>query len=214
MPGVIVFLGPSLDRERAEGILDADYRPPAERGSIPRAVADGAGIIAIIDGVFFESCSVGHREVLDALKKGVKVYGASSMGALRACELEPFGMIGVGEVFRLFRDGIIESDDEVALVCDPVMHSACSEALVDIRMNLRSALDAGILSREEHDILLETAISIYYPDRTYTWLIKKARSDHPYKDFSAFEEWIRTNRFSQKERDAVELLEMIRDELS
>lgn len=214
MPGVIVFLGPSLDTARAKEILDADYRPPAERGSIPNAVADGAEIIALIDGVFFESCSVGHREVLDALKKGVKVYGASSMGALRACELEPFGMIGVGEVFRLFRDGEIESDDEVALVCDPVIHAPCSEALVDIRMNLRSALDAGVISREDHDLLLETAISIYYPERTYSAIVRKAGEDHPDRDFGKFSDWIREHRFSQKECDAIELLEMIKEEIS
>jgi len=214
MPGVIVFLGPSLDTARAKEILDADYRPPAERGSIPNAVADGAEIIALIDGVFFESCSVGHREVLDALKRGVKVYGASSMGALRACELEPFGMTGVGEVFRLFRDGEIESDDEVALVCDPVIHAPCSEALVDIRMNLGSALEERVISREDHDMLLKTAISMYYPERTYPGLIRKARMDYPGRDFSAFGDWIRDHRFSQKERDAMELLELIRDRIS
>lgn len=84
-------------------------------------------IIGIIDGVFFEDAAVGHREVLEVMKHGITVVGASSMGALRAAELEPFGMIGIGEIFRMYRDGIIESDDEVALMCDPTTNMAFSE---------------------------------------------------------------------------------------
>ena len=41
------------------------------------------------------------------------------MGALRAAELHVFGMVGVGRVFELFRDGLLEDDDEVAVAHGP-----------------------------------------------------------------------------------------------
>ena len=45
---------------------------------------------------------------------GTQVFGAASMGALRAAELAPFGMIGVGAIFAAYRDGRLTGDDEVA----------------------------------------------------------------------------------------------------
>ncbi len=95
-PGIVVFLGPSLSRDKAEPVLEADYRPPAKRGDLYLAAREGAEIILLIDGVFFQECSVAHKEVIYALEAGAKVLGASSMGALRASELDIYGMEGIG----------------------------------------------------------------------------------------------------------------------
>ncbi len=105
MHRIIVFLGPSLDRPSAEEILAAEYRPPAKRGDILRAVDDGATIIGLIDGVFHQESAVAHREILQAVKRGVRVVGSSSMGALRAAEMDTLGMVGIGEVYRITRAG-------------------------------------------------------------------------------------------------------------
>ncbi len=145
MQSAVVFLGPSLDRRAALAVLPADYRPPAARGDITRAVSDGAEVIGLIDGVFFQESSVGHREILAALSAGVRVVGASSMGALRAAELHTLGMEGVGEVFRMYRDGVLVSDDEVALAFNPESLIALSEPLVNIRATLRRAEDEGVI---------------------------------------------------------------------
>ena len=120
MPKIIVFLGPSLDLPSAKKILDAEYRPPAKRGDILDAIADKADIIGLIDGVFHQDCAVAHREILAAVKKGIKVIGASSMGALRAAEMDTLGMVGIGKIYRMYKEGTLVSDDEVALVFDPV----------------------------------------------------------------------------------------------
>lgn len=72
--------------------------------------------IGVIDGVFLQDLSVWHKELLYAMEKGVAVFGASSMGALRAAELAPFGMRGVGEVYRQYAEGRLNDDDEVAVV--------------------------------------------------------------------------------------------------
>ena len=164
---IVVFLGPSLPLPEAAGILDARYLPPARRGDIPAAVRDGAKIVCLIDGVFFQECSVGHREILDAIKQGVRVIGASSMGALRASELDTLGMEGIGEVYRWYRDGEITSDDEVALVFDPESGYALSVPLVNIRHILDLAEKQGVIDHEMHEELFEEARSLYFPNRTW-----------------------------------------------
>jgi hypothetical protein len=94
-------------------------RPCRYRFSNLLAVDDGARIIGLIDGVFFDESAVAHKEILYAIKKRVRVVGASSMGALRSAELDVLGMEGVGEIYQLYKDGVLVSDDEVALIFDP-----------------------------------------------------------------------------------------------
>src|SRR5512136_924434 len=146
MHKIIVFLGPSLDLPAAEKILPAEYHPPAKRGDLLRAVQDGAGIIGLIDGVFHQESAVAHREILTAIKKGVRVVGASSMGALRAAEMDTLGMTGIGEVYRMYKSGELVSDDEVALVFDPETELSLSGPLVNIRFTLRKAEREGIIT--------------------------------------------------------------------
>ena len=69
--------------------------------------------------VFEGAPSVWHHELLAALDAGVAVYGGASMGALRAAELWPLGVVGVGTVFGWYRDGVLDDDDEVALYHAP-----------------------------------------------------------------------------------------------
>src|SRR5690606_30167115 len=112
----IIFLGPSLSIEKAKKILDADYRKPAKKGDILQLVFKETSIVGLIDGFFLQDYPPTPIEVYNLLKKkGTTVYGSSSLGALRAVELSKFGMIGVGKIFNLFRKGIIDSDDEVAV---------------------------------------------------------------------------------------------------
>jgi len=211
MRSAVVFLGPSLDRESALAILPADYRPPAARGDIAEAVREGAGVIGLIDGVFFQECSVGHREVLAALKAGVRVVGASSMGALRAAELHTLGMEGVGEVYRMYRDGILVSDDEVALAFDPDSGIALSEPLVNIRATLGRAEEEGILDPATRGALLAAALSLYYPDRTYPRLVREAAGSVDPVTLARFGRWVEKGAVDLKRKDAVLALERIRE---
>ncbi|MCE5298844.1 MAG: TfuA-related McrA-glycine thioamidation protein [Methanoregulaceae archaeon] len=203
---IVVFLGPSLDPEAAGRLLNADFRPPAKRGDIARAAADGARIITLIDGVFFQDCSVGHREILGALTEGVRVIGASSMGALRAAELDTLGMEGVGEIYRLYRDGILTSDDEVALVYDPETFLALSEPLINIRCTLRAAEKAGVLGPEGADLLEAIAVSLYFPDRTWETVCSDAGGRIPPDEMREFRDFLVTSAVDQKKNDAVRAL--------
>ncbi|HUU75289.1 MAG TPA: TfuA-related McrA-glycine thioamidation protein [Methanoregulaceae archaeon] len=207
MPEIVVFLGPSLDREKALEILAADYRPPAARGDILDAASQGARIIVLIDGVFFQDCSVGHREILEAMKMGTIVIGASSMGALRAAELDTLGMEGVGEIYRMYRDGELVSDDEVALVFDPESFIPLSEPLINIRFTVRRAVEEGILGKEDAAILLEQAGSIYFPDRTYEQICEASREMIDLRALKNFMAFIRADKIDQKGIDTIAALQ-------
>ena len=72
---------------------------------IGRSSATRPRAVGIIDGYFQQVPSVWHKEILWAMAQGVHVFGSASMGALRAAELAPFGMRGVGLIFEAYRDG-------------------------------------------------------------------------------------------------------------
>jgi hypothetical protein len=207
-PGVLVFVGPTLTRTEALEVCPiATIRPPAERGDILRAVLAGARIVALIDGYFEHRLAVQHKEVLWALGKGVHVFGASSMGALRAAELDTFGMVGVGRIYQDFARGVLESDDEVAIVHEPGPHyRKQSEALVDLRATIAHAHEKGIVSEPLAADWIRTAESVFYPDRRYEHLLellpRAPRDRENLREFLANPD----NRISQKKNDAIELL--------
>ena len=115
---VVVFVGPSLDRAAVDALLPAAIvLPPICQGQLLSAVDRyRPAAVAIIDGEFSQSLSVWHKEILFALGQGIRVFGASSMGALRAAECDVYGMVGVGQIYEWYRDGVLVDDDEVALV--------------------------------------------------------------------------------------------------
>ena len=209
MPRIIVFLGPSLEREVAEKILPAEYRPPAKRGDLLRAAEEGAAIIGLIDGVFHQESAVAHREILTAVKKGVKVVGASSMGALRAAEMDTLGMVGIGEIYRMYRSGELNSDDEVALVFDPETGLSLSEPLINIRFTLREAERQGIITPQDHEALLSAARSVFYPQRTYNRIASAAGDTVSPATQERFLSWVKLHACDRKREDAVEALRYI-----
>ena len=171
MRDIAIYLGPSLDRAQAESILNANYLPPICRGDLAKLPAE-TRTVGIIDGEFFQNLAVSPKEVIATLARGIKVFGAASMGALRAAETYSFGMIGVGEVFRMFRDGVLDGDDEVALAYDRESYAHYSEPLVNIRRGLEMAEAAGIIEERERNDLVEQMKVLYFPDRSYSALAK------------------------------------------
>jgi hypothetical protein len=174
-----IFLGPSLSIDEARSLLPlAVFHPPAAQGDLLAAVdRDGAEIIGLIDGTFHQNLSVWHNEVCYLLNRGITVYGASSMGALRAVETERFGTIGVGCVYRWYRDGIITGDDEVALLHGDEYSSfrPLSEPLVNIRASVMRAVSEGLLDSVFADLLINVARSLYYPDRQIPTILQNCQ---------------------------------------
>ena len=208
---IVVFLGPSLSKEKAGQIISADFRPPAKRGDIHKAARDGARIICLIDGVFFQECSVAHKEVIYAMDAGVKVLGASSMGALRASELDVYGMEGVGIIYEAYKNGRLVSDDEVALTFDPFSLEPSSEPLVNIRFNLDLAWQKGVISLSTRDNLFHCALLRYFPERTYEKMFADASGKVPEKELLRLREYLAREKRDFKMEDATLALKRVRE---
>ncbi len=172
---VVVFTGPSLHPCEGATLLDATFRGPIKRGDLDALLVSRPEAVGIIDGEFYQSLAVSPKEVLALLETGVAVYGAASMGALRAVELERYGMIGVGSVFRLFRRGVLDCDDEVALSYCRETWRAVSEPLVNTRYGLRAAVRTGVLSWKEATRVVAELRRAYFPERTRELTLRVAR---------------------------------------
>lgn len=171
---IVVFLGPSLPLEEARSILDAWYLPPAQAGDVLAALRLRPRAIGLIDGLFHRVAGVWHKELLLAMDRGVAVVGGASMGALRAAELAPLGMVGVGKIFENYRRGEYRDDDEVALLhADESMgYRGLSEPLVNLRATAARAVSKGILRPSAARSLIASARELPYPRRRWDTLLK------------------------------------------
>ena len=172
----IVFTGPTLPAREAARQLDALYLPPVAQGDVYRAALRRPRAIGIIDGYFERVPAVWHKEILWAMAQGIHVFGSASMGALRAAELADFGMEGVGKVFEAYRDGVLEDDDEVALMHAPAEYGfrALSEPMVNIRFTLERAEAAGVVGAAARRALESAAKRLHYRERTYPAVLRRA----------------------------------------
>lgn len=210
----IVFLGPSLPVPEAKKILDAIYLPPARQSDILSTIDTyRPQVIGLIDGVFAQSLSVWHKEILYALERGILVYGASSMGALRAAETTDFGMIGIGQVYQMYASGELTDDDEVALVhgAAEMEYRGLSEPMVNLRATFARARDEGVIDAALCQQLTAIAKSIYFPERTFPNIFKVAAENIPQEILVRMEEFVAENYVDVKRQDAILLLETIRD---
>jgi len=210
---VVIFLGPTISAAEAREHLDAQYLPPAGCGDVVRAVVDyDPSTIALIDGVFAQSPAVRHQEILWAMSKGIRLYGAASMGALRAAELGPFGMMGHGLIFRWYRRNVLADDADVTVpIAPPEMGSkGMGEALFDIRMTLKRAERGGIIERGVRLQLEELSRSLHFMNRSFRKLMSIADAHVGQIDqLGHLKEWLRNGFVAQKRTDAVSLLKYL-----
>lgn len=214
---VVIFAGPTLYGTDATAVLDASYRGPAAQGDVLRAALDEqTRIIGIIDGFFERIPSVWHKEILWAMAKGVHVFGAGSMGALRAAELAAFGMEGVGKVYEAFAAGDLEDDDEVAVIHAPeeYRYRPMSEAMVDVRATMAAAEAAGVISSSSQRILVHEAKSLFYRERLYPRILSNALDQGAdLEEIGKLKAFLTHGRVNQKQADALQMLATIKRRL-
>lgn len=215
MVKIIIYTGLSLPFDEAKEILDSHddvnvvYKRPIQRGDLSLALKENPDIIAIIDGVFHQNSAVGHKEIINVMDQGVKVYGASSMGALRASELDSLGMVGVGYCYEQYANGNVDSDDEVAVMLDSETLEALSEPLINMRYVFTNAEDENIITESEKDELIGIAKRTYYPKRNYGKVLAESDLDNDKKDNLI--NFIRESKDIKKE-DAKNLLKLIKSQ--
>lgn len=206
----ILFAGPTLPDAQTLVGADVVLRSPAELGDILRATQEGATVIGLVDGHFEQVAPVWHKEILFALSEGVRVYGAASMGALRAAECATFGMIGIGRIYQQYASGEREDDADVALLHGPedVGYLPLTLPLVNVvatleDLRVRHEIDAAIAEQ-----LGLAAAAIFYKQRRWSTIVARAKLPEG-SDRKRLEALLAGGSINQKRRDALELLNIL-----
>ncbi len=212
---IVIFSGLSLKQhEIHQKIPTSIFMPPACQGDLVRAFNEyKPNQIVLIDGFFESTPSVWHKDILYLISKGVRVYGSSSMGALRASELHEFGMIGHGAIFEKYKAGEIEDDDEVAVFYGPkeINYPSLSEAMVNIRSTVNYVISLKLISDQLGQEIIDTAKSMFYKTRTYNNILELMDVSEHTRESS--KKILEENRIDQKKNDAISLLEIIKSNL-
>ncbi|SMG40918.1 TfuA-like protein [Paracoccus sp. J56] len=210
----IIFAGPSLDDSDRAAWPGLQFQPPVRQGALYAAACLRPRAIGVIDGYFDGVPAVLHKEILWALSQGIAVFGASSMGALRAAELHQFGMRGIGRIFEDYRDGRLTDDDEVALLHGPpeTAYPALSEPMVNIRATITRAQAEGVLDAAEASALTAAAKALFYQDRSWPEVL--AAVPLPAPACERLRDWLPRGRVDRKREDARALLQAVADHLA
>jgi hypothetical protein len=209
MNKTVVFAGPSLFKGYEFFKNIATFLPPVRAGDLLNTVINNPEVklIVIADGFFFEQLSVLHREIIEVINSGVKVYGCSSLGALRAVELRNFGMYGFGSVYDYYLQHQDTGDDEVGLIHSDASSSYqhLSIPLINLRLLQLTICDSS------RNLLLRDIISLFeqlsFSDRSKSYLLKLAKT-HPdkYNFYLDCIELLDTSYFDYKSIDLAYLL--------
>lgn len=214
-PGRIhVYVGPTCPPDEIlKRFPEVVINPPASHGDFFSPELRSGDVAVVIDGFYHHALGLRHKEYLHALDRGISVIGAASIGALRALELDSFGMWGCGVVYEQYRAGIFDGDDAVAVAheADPP-YTSLSVPLVNLHAAARAACVARVLREEQVDEVISVLRTEYYPARTQERVIQLLRQ----RDLPGFADWYAQriaddpHVFDQKRQDCFSALEAAR----
>ena len=214
---IVCFIGLTIKPNEARRHLDAQYFGPASAGDIPAVIAEyQPDAIGLVDGMFHTRPAVLHKDILHALSRGVTVFGAASMGALRAAEMHEYGMVGVGEIYQRLRSGELTGDDEVAIPC--INLPGCGwgpapgmEALVNIRATIDEAVRQGIIDSETRSVIVARAKSLSFLERGWDLILQPAAYEVEAirAGVNQVKRLLTELRIDLKQRDAIEMLDVM-----
>jgi len=178
MTKTVLYAGPSLygiDKSLTEGIR---VKGPCKQSDLFEDIADDkVENIIVADGLYKNIPAPWHKEFLLTLEAGKRVIGVSSLGALRAAELDSFGVKGYGKVYEYFKSGI-RDDSDVAL-----LHMAEYEgwkpttvAFVEVYFWLETLRESGTIDSQTFEILTEKQRSCYFEKRTWGYVRRELES--------------------------------------
>lgn len=176
---LIVYSGPTISpSDILRCAPEAEVRRPIGAGDVWERTVRRGDVYVIIDGYFYSQASVRHKELTYLLDSGAIVIGAASLGALRAAELHSLGMDGVGVVYRWFRSGVLNGDDEVAVLHGPVEtgYEVHTIALVNLRWACSVAQRRGVLDERSSRLVIGCAKDMPFFERTWDNITDDIRS--------------------------------------
>lgn len=178
-PDIAVFVGPT--GVGIEDVISALNHPrilqlpPIARGDLEK-LPPGITTALIVDGYFGSVPAVGHRELLCALEQK-RVYGCSSLGAIRAFELRFDGMIGLGRIYDAFFASDDFMDDELALLHAPSPYYwPLSVPLINVRFALATLEASDQCAPSTAVEIVETLKGRYFGERTTEAVLSAAEA--------------------------------------
>ncbi|MCX9073781.1 MAG: TfuA-like protein, partial [Candidatus Methanoperedens sp.] len=127
--------------------------------------------------------------------------------------LDSYGMIGVGRIYEMYRNGVIDSDDEVAVTFDAETMKPLSIPLLNVRVTVKALVDLGILNNDESAGIIGITRKIFYPDRNFQNILnecmEKGVISREKKEILA--DSFRKYYIDAKREDAVLVLEKIKE---
>lgn len=169
---IYVFCGPSVEPSTISSILPGcTVLPPVKAADLLKLVNsthyERPTHVHIIDGLFYSTLSVRHKEILHLISQGITVSGSSSMGALRAAELSQYGMQGFGRIYDFFSSQLISSDDEVAIAhAQNSPFTPLTIPLINIRLSLHDLVADGLLDEDSAKLILLDCQALHFTERT------------------------------------------------
>jgi hypothetical protein len=204
---VIAFVGPSRPaQDPSPERQPIEWRGPAARGDLDALDAAPADVVALIDGVMITGHSPSPTECFRLISRGVRLFGSSSVGALRAVELRNLGMTGYGWIYRRVLDRTITYDDELVSNLDPRTYEAKSVFLANVRFGLHAAIDTGMLHPEAADAAVHALRAIPVAERGHRAVTDALRAVGLCPRAA---EYVLDERHNVKKRDAQGLLQAI-----
>jgi hypothetical protein len=168
-------------------------------------------VAVLLDGVFNDSSAVQNIQILECIQAGVEVYGAASMGALRAVELQEFGMHGVGAIFKAYASRQLLREEELYVCYDPFTLRATTVPTIVVRSAVALALGEGVLSIAEGEDLLSAAQSMNFTCRTWDGILDVAPQLKRDDSFRALIS--STTDYDIKRTDSIDCLRLVASEL-
>lgn len=209
-----IYSGLSLTPAQIHAVLPAAAcLPPIRRGDLSCDIDEGVHVVGIVDGEFFQSLAVAPTEVLDALRTGMAVYGAGSMGALRAAELHEFGMVGCGSIFQQIRAERYFPDDHLGVIFHHAGGANTSLPMVDFAATLNALKAAGTLGDASADRLHRLYDGLHFTARSLDVLMAHAAACGD-EDLLRAVDLVSRNIVRQKELDGLALLDRICNDLA
>jgi len=210
-----IYAGLSIGRDEIKKLLPvAAVAEPVQRGQLLKDISEGYNVVGIIDGIFEQDLAVAPSEVMDALRAGVRVYGSSSMGALRAAECSSYGAIGCGKIFEMIKQASEFRDDYLGHLFFHNKPEWKTKTYVDFYFSAQDLVARKKISKKTAVQLCTLYEKLFYAERSEVALLQ-AIQNHKKSEATLTEasQMIFREEKPQKTKDAEELLLLIKKDL-
>ena len=208
-----IYSGLSLKSEQVAKLLpQAVFSGPIKRRDIIQDIKNGFQVIGIIDGEFLQNLAVSPSEISDAIRCGLKVYGSSSMGAMRAVELNKYGMIGCGRIFEYIHAQAYFKDDQLGQLFFGENSPIQTLPFLDLKLGIDDLCQLKKLTKQEAALIIREYERLHFSERSFGALrgrLRKNKKDDLVKKLATIEKKIG----SSKEKDGILMLKQIKSDL-